>query len=90
MAGQRAFQPRGVFLFCFRFKIDRVVLHTNSFALVPFCFAGLLSGVRGKMRFWGKGKHGDKKMSIRGHSADADLTKTRNGKNAERAALLVL
>ncbi|KAF4081495.1 hypothetical protein AMELA_G00161930 [Ameiurus melas] len=37
------------------------------------------SGVRGKMRFWGKGKHGDKKMSIRGHSADADLTKTRNG-----------
>lgn len=35
------------------------------------------------MRFWGKGKHGDKKMSIRGHSADADLTKTRNGKNAE-------
>ncbi|XP_060770576.1 unconventional myosin-IXAb isoform X2 [Neoarius graeffei] len=36
------------------------------------------SGVRGKMRFWGKGKHGDKKMSIRGHSADADLTKTRN------------
>ncbi|XP_058263727.1 unconventional myosin-IXAb isoform X2 [Hemibagrus wyckioides] len=37
------------------------------------------SGVRGKMRFWGKGKHGDKKMSIRGHSADADLTKTRTG-----------
>ncbi|XP_026774403.3 unconventional myosin-IXAb isoform X2 [Pangasianodon hypophthalmus] len=37
------------------------------------------SGVRGKMRFWGKGKHGDKKMSIRGHSADADLSKTRNG-----------
>ncbi|XP_060743517.1 unconventional myosin-IXAb isoform X2 [Tachysurus vachellii] len=37
------------------------------------------SGVRGKMRFWGKGKQADKKMSIRGHSADADLTKTRDG-----------
>ncbi|XP_036432240.1 unconventional myosin-IXAb isoform X5 [Colossoma macropomum] len=31
------------------------------------------SRVRGKMRFWGKGKHSEKKMSTRGHSADGDL-----------------
>lgn len=42
------------------------------------------------MRFWGKGKHGDKKMSIRGHSADADLTKTRNGTNADKMPALVI
>lgn len=42
------------------------------------------------MRFWGKGKHGDKKMSIRGHSADADLTKTRNGKNEKRVLPLAI
>uniref|UniRef100_A0A8C1IPB3 Myosin IXAb n=1 Tax=Cyprinus carpio TaxID=7962 RepID=A0A8C1IPB3_CYPCA len=29
--------------------------------------------VRGKMRFWSKSKHGDKKMSTRGRSADSDL-----------------
>uniref|UniRef100_A0A9J7XV26 Myosin IXAb n=1 Tax=Cyprinus carpio carpio TaxID=630221 RepID=A0A9J7XV26_CYPCA len=32
--------------------------------------------VRGKMRFWSKSKHGNKKMSTRGRSADSDL---RNG-----------
>ncbi|XP_072528322.1 unconventional myosin-IXAb isoform X7 [Salminus brasiliensis] len=36
------------------------------------------SRVRGKMRFWGKGKHSDKKMSTRGRSADGDLTKAGN------------
>lgn len=75
MAGQKRFM-------LFGFKSDRILIHANSFTVV-FCFTGLLSGVRGKMRFWGKGKHGDKKMSIRGHSADADFTKTRNGRNAE-------
>lgn len=34
--------------------------------------------VRGKMRFWSKSKHGDKKMSSRGHSADSELTDRRN------------
>nr|XP_055048049.1 unconventional myosin-IXAb isoform X2 [Misgurnus anguillicaudatus] len=36
------------------------------------------SRVRGKMRFWSKSKHGDKKMSTRGRSADSELTDTRN------------
>ncbi|XP_057185155.1 unconventional myosin-IXAb isoform X4 [Triplophysa rosa] len=36
------------------------------------------SRVRGKMRFWSKSKHGDKKMSSRGHSADSELTDRRN------------
>ncbi|XP_050955133.1 unconventional myosin-IXAb isoform X3 [Labeo rohita] len=34
--------------------------------------------VRGKMRFWSKSKHGDKKMSTRGRSADSELTDRRN------------
>ncbi|XP_026856772.2 unconventional myosin-IXAb isoform X2 [Electrophorus electricus] len=34
--------------------------------------------VRGKMRFWGKSKHGDKKMSTRGCSEAVDLTNTCN------------
>ncbi|XP_062849120.1 unconventional myosin-IXAb isoform X2 [Trichomycterus rosablanca] len=36
------------------------------------------SRVSRKMRFWAKGKQSEKKLSIRGRSADADLTKTRN------------
>uniref|UniRef100_A0A8B9LK39 Myosin IXAb n=1 Tax=Astyanax mexicanus TaxID=7994 RepID=A0A8B9LK39_ASTMX len=35
----------------------------------------LQTKVRGKMRFWGKGKHSEKKMSTRGRSAEGDLTK---------------
>ncbi|XP_067293101.1 unconventional myosin-IXAb isoform X4 [Pseudorasbora parva] len=37
------------------------------------------SRVRGKMRFWSKSKHGDKKMSSRGRSADSELADARNG-----------
>ncbi|XP_051547718.1 unconventional myosin-IXAb-like isoform X2 [Myxocyprinus asiaticus] len=37
------------------------------------------SRVRGKMRFWSKNKHGDKKMSTRGRSADPELTDSRHG-----------
>ncbi|XP_066523093.1 unconventional myosin-IXAb isoform X2 [Hoplias malabaricus] len=33
------------------------------------------SRMRGKMRFWGKGKNSEKKLSTRGHSADGDLTR---------------
>ncbi|XP_051739248.1 unconventional myosin-IXAb isoform X15 [Ctenopharyngodon idella] len=36
------------------------------------------SRVRGKMRFWSKSKHGDKKVSSRGRSADSELTDGRN------------
>ncbi|XP_026057844.1 unconventional myosin-IXAb isoform X3 [Carassius auratus] len=36
------------------------------------------SRVRGKMRFWSKSKHGDKKMSTRGRSADSELNDARN------------
>ncbi|XP_022528077.2 unconventional myosin-IXAb isoform X4 [Astyanax mexicanus] len=36
------------------------------------------SRVRGKMRFWGKGKHSEKKMSTRGRSAEGNLTKAGN------------
>ncbi|NP_001410713.1 unconventional myosin-IXAb [Danio rerio] len=36
------------------------------------------SRVRGKMRFWSKSKHGDKKISSRGRSADSELTDRRN------------
>ncbi|XP_056595121.1 unconventional myosin-IXAb isoform X3 [Triplophysa dalaica] len=41
-------------------------------------FSNTDSRVRGKMRFWSKSKHGDKKMSSRGHSADSELTDRRN------------
>ncbi|XP_043083433.1 unconventional myosin-IXAb isoform X3 [Puntigrus tetrazona] len=34
--------------------------------------------VRGKMRFWSKSKHGDKKVSSRGRSADSELGEPRN------------
>uniref|UniRef100_A0A9J8ACX1 Myosin IXAb n=1 Tax=Cyprinus carpio carpio TaxID=630221 RepID=A0A9J8ACX1_CYPCA len=36
------------------------------------------SRVRGKMRFWSKSKHGDKKMSTRERSADSELNDRRN------------
>ncbi|XP_039503928.1 unconventional myosin-IXAb isoform X2 [Pimephales promelas] len=36
------------------------------------------SRVRGKMRFWSKSKHADKKISSRGRSADSELNDTRN------------
>ncbi|XP_058622310.1 unconventional myosin-IXAb isoform X2 [Onychostoma macrolepis] len=36
------------------------------------------SRVRGKMRFWSKSKHGDKKMSTRGRAADSELNDKRN------------
>ncbi len=31
------------------------------------------------MRFWSKSKHGDKKMSTKGRSADSELNDRRNG-----------
>ncbi|KAI4877297.1 hypothetical protein NFI96_011846 [Prochilodus magdalenae] len=34
------------------------------------------SRVRGKMRFWGKSRHSDKKSSTRGRSVDGDLTRS--------------
>ncbi|XP_051545048.1 unconventional myosin-IXAb isoform X3 [Myxocyprinus asiaticus] len=37
------------------------------------------SRVRGKMRFWSKSKHGDKKMSTRGRSDDSEVTDGRHG-----------
>ncbi|KAA0724729.1 Unconventional myosin-IXa [Triplophysa tibetana] len=56
-------------------SLDPVFDSDSEMNAFPTCF---VYRVRGKMRFWSKSKHGDKKMSSRGHSADSELTDRRN------------